>query len=102
MSRTRTLNRKPNPSEQITLEFSENALLPALAGAHSRNFVRLEQQCGVRIATRGYHDSDRREIAAADQRLNLDIGLEPGFHLSRPRRVQSRDRRSSPPSPASR
>jgi phosphate starvation-inducible PhoH-like protein len=53
MSRTRTLNRKPSPREQITLEFSENALLPALAGAHSRNFVRLEQQCGVRIATRG-------------------------------------------------
>jgi phosphate starvation-inducible PhoH-like protein len=53
MSRTRTLNRNPSPREQITLEFSENALLPALAGAHSRNFVRLEQQCGVRIATRG-------------------------------------------------
>lgn len=53
MSRSRTLNRKPNASEQVTLEFSENALLPALAGAHSRNFVRLEQQCGVRIATRG-------------------------------------------------
>ncbi len=53
MSRTRTLNRRPGPNEQVTLEFSENALLSALAGAHSRHFVRLEQKCGVRIATRG-------------------------------------------------
>src|SRR5262249_39924502 len=46
------LNKK-QAREQVTLEFSENALLPALAGAHGRNFVRLEQQLGVRVATRG-------------------------------------------------
>ena len=50
---SRTLPKKPAAREQVTLEFSENALLPALSGAHGRNFVRLEQQLGVRIATRG-------------------------------------------------
>ena len=39
--------------EQVTLEFRSNALLPALAGSHSRNLVRLEQKLGVRLAQRG-------------------------------------------------
>ena len=39
--------------EQVTLEFSNNALLASLAGGHDRNFVRLEQKLGLRIATRG-------------------------------------------------
>jgi phosphate starvation-inducible PhoH-like protein len=39
--------------EQITLEFPDNALLAALSGAHQKNFARLEQKLGVRIATRG-------------------------------------------------
>jgi phosphate starvation-inducible PhoH-like protein len=39
--------------EQVTLEFRRNSLLPALAGNHSRNLVRLEQKLGVRLAQRG-------------------------------------------------
>ena len=39
--------------EQLTLEFKRNALLPALAGSHSRHLVRLEQRLGVKIAMRG-------------------------------------------------
>jgi len=39
--------------EQVTLEFPDNALLAALAGGHDRNFVRLEQKLGLRIASRG-------------------------------------------------
>ena len=39
--------------EQVTLEFKRNALLPALAGSHSRNLVRLEQRLGVKVAQRG-------------------------------------------------
>ncbi len=39
--------------EQVTLEFPDNALLAALAGAHQKNFVRLEQKLGVRISMRG-------------------------------------------------
>ncbi len=39
--------------EQVTLEFPDNALLPALAGSHEKHFVRLEQKLGVKIASRG-------------------------------------------------
>ena len=39
--------------EQTTLEFPDNKLLATLSGAHQRNFVRLEQKLGVRVATRG-------------------------------------------------
>jgi phosphate starvation-inducible protein PhoH and related proteins len=45
--------KKKIPREQITLEFPDNALLVELAGAHQRNFARLEQKLGVRVATRG-------------------------------------------------
>ena len=44
--------RKP-AREQVTLEFPNNAQLSALGGAHQKNFVRLEQKLGVRVATRG-------------------------------------------------
>ena len=44
---------KPSLGEQLTLEFKRNALLPALAGSHSRHLVRLEQKLGVKIAMRG-------------------------------------------------
>ena len=82
MSRSRTLNPKPGAREQMTLEFSENALLPALAGAHSRHFVRLEQQCNVRIASRGNlisveGDAKARAQAAAVLRA-LYARLEAG------------------------
>ena len=39
--------------DQATLEFPNNRLLTELAGGNERNFVRLEQKLGVRIATRG-------------------------------------------------
>ncbi len=45
--------RSPPPREQVTLEFPDNALLAALSGPHQKNFARLEQKLGVRIATRG-------------------------------------------------
>jgi phosphate starvation-inducible PhoH-like protein len=44
---------KNKTREQVTLEFSDNAALAALGGAQLRNFVRIEQRLGVRIATRG-------------------------------------------------
>jgi phosphate starvation-inducible PhoH-like protein len=43
----------PETREQVTLEFKRNALLPALAGGHSRHLVRIEHKLGVRIAMRG-------------------------------------------------
>ena len=39
--------------EQVTLEFPDNALLAGLAGAHQKNFARIEQKLGVKVATRG-------------------------------------------------
>jgi phosphate starvation-inducible PhoH-like protein len=46
-------NKRKPAREQITLEFPDNALLASLSGAHQRNFVRLEQKLGVRVAMRG-------------------------------------------------
>jgi phosphate starvation-inducible PhoH-like protein len=45
--------KKRAPREQVTLEFPDNALLAALEGAHQKNFARLEQKLGVRVAMRG-------------------------------------------------
>ena len=56
--------------EQVTLEFADNANLAALGGTQHRNFVRIEQKLGVRVATRGNLVAvegapDARERAAA-------------------------------------
>jgi phosphate starvation-inducible protein PhoH and related proteins len=75
---------KPLLGEQLTLEFKRNALLPALAGIHSRHLVRLEQRLGVKIAMRGNliaieGPPDAREQAAAVLRAlyeRLDAGDE--------------------------
>ncbi|HEY1631136.1 MAG TPA: PhoH family protein [Rhizomicrobium sp.] len=39
--------------EQVTLEFSDNAVLAALGGAQQKHLVRIEQKLGVRVAMRG-------------------------------------------------
>ena len=72
--------------EQVTLEFRQNALMPALAGSHSRNLVRLEQKLGVRLAQRGNliaveGSPDARERAVAVLRA-LYQRLEAGEELS--------------------
>jgi phosphate starvation-inducible PhoH-like protein len=55
---------------QVTLEFANNAALASLGGAHQKNFVRIEQKLGVRVASRGNLIAvegapDARERAAA-------------------------------------
>jgi phosphate starvation-inducible PhoH-like protein len=45
--------RRPAAREQVTLEFPDNAVLAALSGSHHKNFIRVEQKLGVRVATRG-------------------------------------------------
>src|SRR6185437_666210 len=52
LSPARAQSRK-SAREQVTLEFPNNAVLAALGGSHQKNFVRLEQKLGVRVATRG-------------------------------------------------
>jgi phosphate starvation-inducible PhoH-like protein len=68
LSATDARNRR-QAKEQVTLEFPDNALLAELGGAHQKNFVRIEQKLGVRLATRGNLVSvegtpDARERAA--------------------------------------
>ena len=72
--------------EQVTLEFKRNALLPSLAGSHSRNLVRLEQRLGVRVAQRGNLIAvegapDARERAVGVLRALYDR-LEAGEELT--------------------
>jgi phosphate starvation-inducible PhoH-like protein len=62
--------RTASTREQVTLEFPNNALLASLGGAHQKNFVRIEQKLGVRVAMRGNLVAvegapDARERAAA-------------------------------------
>jgi phosphate starvation-inducible PhoH-like protein len=48
-----TRQTKKPTREQVTLEFASNTALAALGGAHQKNFVRIEQKLGVRVASRG-------------------------------------------------
>jgi phosphate starvation-inducible PhoH-like protein len=75
---------KPAKREQVTLEFPDNSLLAALGGNQHRNFVRIEQKLGVRVAIRGNlvaveGTPDAREKAAAVLRA-LYARLEAGEH----------------------
>jgi phosphate starvation-inducible protein PhoH and related proteins len=77
---------KSSLGEQVTLEFKRNALLPGLAGSHSRHLVRLEQRLGVKIAMRGNliaveGPPDARDQAAAILRA-LYERLESGEDLT--------------------
>jgi phosphate starvation-inducible PhoH-like protein len=77
-----TQPKKKSPREQVTLEFPDNGLLAALAGPHQKNFARLEQKLGVRVATRGNlvaveGTSEARDQAAAVLRA-LYARLEAG------------------------
>jgi len=70
--------------EQVTLEFPDNGLLAALGGNQHRNFVRIEQKLGVRVAIRGNLVAvegapDARERAAGVLRA-LYARLETGEH----------------------
>jgi phosphate starvation-inducible PhoH-like protein len=77
---------KKQTHEQVTLEFPDNSLLPALGGAHQKNFVRIEQQLDVHIATRGNlvaveGSAEARERAASVLRAlyaRIETGEETG------------------------
>ncbi len=84
------MTRKPasghDPRQQITLEFKRNNLMPALAGSHSRNLVRLEQKFGVKLALRGnliaIDGSNPGRDQAAEVLQSLYSRLEAGEDLS--------------------
>jgi phosphate starvation-inducible PhoH-like protein len=61
--------RKDSPTEQILLQFANNALVASVTGAHQKNIARIEQKLNVKVAQRGNifaveGDADMRERAA--------------------------------------
>ncbi len=68
--------------QTLTMNFSDNALLPLLLGDHDRHLVRLEQGLGVRLACRGNRMSitgDQSRVEAAHAALSgLWARLERG------------------------
>jgi len=53
--------------EKVTLEFSDNVVLAALAGSHQRNFVQIEQKLSVKLAMRGNVIAIEGETKGRDQ-----------------------------------
>ncbi|MGH7156342.1 MAG: PhoH family protein, partial [Acetobacteraceae bacterium] len=53
-------------AKAVTLQFSDNTLLPLLLGDHDRHMVRIEQALGVRLSCRG----NRVAIAGEPSRVD--------------------------------
>ena len=78
--------KKANAGGSALLEFEDYSLLPLLFGEHDQNLLRLEQQLGVSLASRGNHlqilgGEDAVERAAVALRAlydRLQKGLEVG------------------------
>ena len=72
----------------VTLQFSDNTLLPLLLGDHDRHLVRLEQALGVRLSCRGNRIAiagDAGRVDAAQTALRgLWRRLERGESVGRP------------------
>jgi phosphate starvation-inducible PhoH-like protein len=81
-------NANPGTSRAVTLQFSNNALLPMLLGDHDRHLVRLEQALGVRLSCRGNRVAiagDPARVEAAQTALQgLWRRLEKGESVGRP------------------
>ncbi len=74
--------------KSVTLQFSDNLLLPLLLGDHDRHLVRIEQAMGVRLSCRGNRiaiagDTDRVE-ATQTILQGLWRRLERGESVGRP------------------
>jgi phosphate starvation-inducible PhoH-like protein len=88
LSATPTPPTSPQGGKAVTLQFSDNTLLPLLLGDHDRHLVRLEQALGVRLSCRG------NRIAIAGDALRVDAAqnalrglwrrLERGESVGRP------------------
>ena len=72
----------------VTLQFSDNTLLPLLLGDHDRHLVRIEQALGVRLSCRGNRlaiAGDPARVDAAQAALEGLWGrLERGEQVGRP------------------
>jgi phosphate starvation-inducible PhoH-like protein len=72
----------------VTLQFSDNTLLPLLLGDHDRHMVRIEQALGVRLSCRGNRVAISGEAARVDAAQAALEGLwrrlERGESIGRP------------------
>ena len=78
-----------NPgSRTVTLQFSDNSLLPLLLGDHDRHLVRIEQALGVRLSCRGNRvaiGGEASRVQVAQEVLQgLWRKLEQGESVGRP------------------
>jgi phosphate starvation-inducible PhoH-like protein len=86
-----TTTRKKAPREQITLEFPDNALLAGLSGAHQKNFARLEQKLGVRVANRGNLVAVEGEAQARERAANVLRALYARLEAGEPANLSDVD-----------
>jgi phosphate starvation-inducible PhoH-like protein len=72
----------------VTLQFSDNTLLPLLLGDHDRHLVRIEQALGVRLSCRGNRVAISGEVSRVDAARSMLQGLwrrlERGEMVGRP------------------
>lgn len=91
MSQT-TYSASPTPispaGKAVTLQFSDNTLLPLLLGDHDRHLVRIEQALGVRLSCRGNRVAISGEVSRVDAARSMLQGLwrrlERGEMVGRP------------------
>ena len=81
-------NPNPGANRAVTLQFSNNALLPMLLGDHDRHLVRIEQALGVRLSCRGNRVAIAGEPARVEAAQTALQGLwrrlEKGETVGRP------------------
>ena len=84
-----TTSTPPAPGgKAVTLQFSDNTLLPLLLGDHDRHLVRIEQAMGVRLSCRGNRVAIAGDAARVDAAQSMLQGLwrrlERGESVGRP------------------
>jgi len=87
-----TYSASPTPispaGKAVTLQFSDNTLLPLLLGDHDRHLVRIEQALGVRLSCRGNRVAISGEVSRVDAAQSMLQGLwrrlERGEIVGRP------------------
>jgi phosphate starvation-inducible protein PhoH and related proteins len=70
-----TVSASAHGGKAVTLQFSDNTLLPLLLGDHDRHLVRLEQGLGVRLSCRGNRVAIAGEASRVDAAQTALEGL---------------------------
>ena len=71
-----TVATPPSPGgKAVTLQFSDNTLLPLLLGDHDRHLVRIEQALGVRLSCRGNRVAIAGDAARVETAQTMLQGL---------------------------